>query len=83
MKAIYKITAAGLLLASCAGFDKLAPQGGTLLASQVKTANEYAPSRGNAPFNGMYTNLGAPASVYGGGVNGRPDDFGMAFVWAV
>ena len=80
MKAIYTITAAGLLLASCAGFDELAPQGGTLLASQVKTANEYAPSRGDAPFNGMYTNLGAPVSVYGGGVNGRPDDFGFIMI---
>ena len=80
MKAIYTITSAGLLLASCAGFDELAPQGGTLLASQVKTANEYAPSRGDAPFNGMYTNLGAPVSVYGGGVNGRPDDFGFIMI---
>ena len=73
---------AAVLLTSCAGFDELAPQGGTMLASQVKTANEYAPTRGNAPFNGMYTKLGAPVSVFGGGVNGRPDDFGfimMAF----
>ena len=68
------------MLASCAGFDELAPQGGTLLASQVKEANEYAPSRGNASFNGMYTKLGAPVSVYGGGVDGRPDDFGFIMI---
>lgn len=71
---------ATMFLASCAGFDSLAPQGGTLLASQVRTANEYAPDRGNAPFNGMYTKLGAPVSVYGGGSNGRPDDFGFIMI---
>ena len=80
MKRTYTIIAAATLLASCAGFDELAPQGGTLLASQVKEANEYAPSRGNASFNGMYTKLGAPVSVYGGGVNGRPDDFGFIMI---
>ena len=69
-----------MLLASCAGFDELAPQGGTLLSSQIKEANEYAPSRGNAPFNGMYTKLGAPVSVMGGGTNGRPDDFGFIMI---
>ena len=57
---------AAVLLASCANFDDLEPQGGTLLSSQVKTANEYVPSRGNAAFNGMYTKLGAPDSVFGG-----------------
>lgn len=71
---------AAVLLASCAGFEQMAPQGGTLLASQVKTANEYAPSRGNAPFNGMYTKLGAPVSVFGGGTDGRPDDFGFIMI---
>ena len=80
MKSIYMILSAVILLASCAGFDELAPQGGTLLASQVKTANEYAPTRGNAPFNGMYTKLGAPVSVFGGGSSGRPDDFGFIMI---
>ena len=80
MKGIYNILPIALLLASCAGFDELAPQGGTLLSSQIKEANEYAPSRGNAPFNGMYTKLGAPVSVMGGGVNGRPDDFGFIMI---
>ena len=74
------IMSAAVLLASCAGFDQLAPQGGTLLSSQVKTANIYAPTRGNAPFNGMYTKLGAPVSVFGGGANGRPDDFGFIMI---
>ena len=80
MKRIYMTMSAAIMLASCAEFDKLEPQGGTLLSSQVKTANEYAPSRGNAPFNGMYTKLGAPVSVFGGGVDGRPDDFGFIMI---
>jgi len=80
MKTIYSTLSAVILLASCAGFDSLTPQGGTILESQIKTANEYAPSRGNAPFNGMYTKLGSPVSVYGGGINGRPDDFGFIMI---
>lgn len=80
MKRIYMAMSAALMLTSCAEFDKLEPQGGTLLSSQVKTANEYAPSRGNAPFNGMYTKLGAPVSVFGGGADGRPDDFGFIMI---
>ena len=79
MKTIYILSAAAILTA-CAGFDELQPQGGTLLASQVQTANEYAPTRGNAPFNGMYTKIGAPVSVYGGGIDGRPDDFGFIMI---
>ena len=71
---------AAILLASCADFDNLEPQGGILLSSQVKTANEYVPSRGNAAFNGMYTKLGAPVSVLGGGDGGRPDDFGFIMI---
>ena len=71
---------AAAALAGCAKFDQLEPQGGTLLASQVKTANEYAPSRGNAAFNGMYTKLGAPSGTYGGGSDGRPDDFGFIMI---
>ena len=79
MKTIYILSAA-LLLAACTGFDELKPQGGTLLADQVKTTNQYAPSRGNAPFNGMYTNIGSPVSTFGGGVDGRPDDFGFIMI---
>lgn len=71
---------AGAALMACSDIDELEPQGGTLLASQVKRAAEYAPSRGNAPFNGMYSKLGAPVSVYGGGINGRPDDFGFIMI---
>ena len=79
MKSIYILMAAAAI-AGCAKFDQLEPQGGTLLASQVKTANEYAPSRGNASFNGMYTKLGAPSGTLGGGADGRPDDFGFIMI---
>ena len=80
MKRIYTIVAAAALIASCADFDQLQPQGGTLLADQVETSNEYAPSRVDATFNGMYTKLGAPVSVFGGGSDGRPDDFGFIMI---
>ena len=80
MKKIYTIMPAAILLAACANFDDLEPQGGTLLSSQVKTANEYVPSRGDAAFNGMYTKLGAPVSVFGGDEDGRPDDFGFIMI---
>ena len=80
MKKIYTTIAAAALVTSCADFDQLQPQGGTLLAEQVETANEYVPSRGEAAFNGMYTKLGAPVSVFGGGTDGRPDDFGFIMI---
>ena len=80
MKRIYTIVTAAALVTSCADFDQLQPQGGTLLTEQVETANEYAPSRGDAAFNGMYTKLGAPVSVFGGGTDGRPDDFGFIMI---
>jgi hypothetical protein len=80
MKKIYTMMSTAIMLASCADFDNLEPQGGILLSSQVKTANEYVPSRGNAAFNGMYTKLGAPVSVFGGGDGGRPDDFGFIMI---
>lgn len=79
MKTTYILSTA-LIMASCAGFDQIEPQGGTLLASQIRQANEYVPSRGNAPFNGMYTKLGAPVGTLGGGIDGRPDDFGFIMI---
>ena len=54
--------------------DELAPQSGTALAEQVKETNIVAPSRSEATFNGMFTKIGAPESVFG---SGRPDDWGM------
>jgi len=71
----------GILAAvvSCSRMDELEPQGGIVLAEQVQNVNTVIPSRADASFNGMYTRLGAPGSVFGGT---RPDDWGflmMAF----
>ena len=76
---IYIFTAIILLAVSCEKMNELEPQGGHSLTSQVVQTNQTIPSRVNASFNGMYTKLGAPGSVFGGT---RPDDFGfimMAF----
>ena len=77
MKKYIYITAVVLMAASCSQMDELAPQGGTALASQVLETNQAVPSRINATFNGMYTKLGAPESVFGGG---RPDDWGFPMI---
>jgi hypothetical protein len=80
MKQTYMTIAVISIISACSGFDEVEPQGGFLLASQVKEANEYAPSRGDASFNGMYTRIGAPGSVFGGGSSSRPDDFGFIMI---
>lgn len=66
-----------LLAASCAEMDELEPQGGYTLTSQVLQTNQTIPSRVNASFNGMFTKLGAPESVFN---NGRPDDWGFLMI---
>ena len=71
----------GILAAtvSCSRMDKLEPQGGIVLTEQVQQTNAVIPTRADASFNGMFTKLGAPGSVFGGT---RPDDWGflmMAF----
>ena len=68
-----------LAAAACSQMDELEPQGGIILTGQLQEVNTVIPSRADAAFNGMYTKLGAPESVFG---SGRPDDFGfimMAF----
>ena len=62
---------------SCSQMDELSPQGGSALESQVQETNQAVPSRVNAAFNGMYTKLGAPESVFG---SGRPDDWGFPMI---
>ena len=73
MKTYIYITTTALLLlgASCERMNELEPQGGSALTSQVLETNQTIPSRVNASFNGMFTKLGAPESVFG---SGRPDD---------
>ena len=69
----------GILAAvvSCSRMDELTPQGGIVLAEQVQKVNSVIPSRADASFNGMYTRLGAPGSVFGGT---RPDDWGFLMI---
>ena len=62
---------------SCSQMDELSPQGGSAFESQVQETNQAIPSRVNAAFNGMYTKLGAPESVFG---SGRPDDWGFPMI---
>ena len=79
MKRIYLISIAVLAASGCGRINELEPQGGILLSDQLQNTIDIIPSRADASFNGMYTKLGAPGSVFGGT---RPDDFGfimMAF----
>ena len=73
----YIYIAALILAAGCNEMDELTPQGGYALTSQVQETNQAVPSRVNATFNGMYTKLGAPESVFG---RGRPDDWGFLMI---
>ena len=77
-KYIYIFAAVLLVLAaSCKEMDELSPQGGYALTAQVLETNQAVPTRVNATFNGMYTKLGAPESVFG---RGRPDDWGFPMI---
>ena len=79
MKNRYTYILAIMAAGACSQMDELEPQGGIILSEQMQEVNTVVPSRADASFNGMYTKLGAPESVIGGG---RPDDFGfimMAF----
>ena len=79
MKRIYIISITVLAAAACNRMNELEPQGGILLSDQIRKTTDIIPGRADASFNGMYTKLGAPGSVFGGT---RPDDFGfimMAF----
>lgn len=71
------VALAAVVLAGCSKIDEIAPQGSTLLDSQVKETNTLIPSRVNASFNGMYTKIAEPNSVFG---SDRPDDWGFAMI---
>lgn len=58
-----------LTLGACSDIDNIAPQGGTLLQSQIASN----PNSADALFSGMYSKLGEPLSVYGSA--GRADDW--------
>ena len=71
MKKIYfALIALAVAFASCSKIDEVAPEGGTLLASQVQETNEIIPSRASASFNGMFTAIGQPCKMYN-----TPDDW--------
>ena len=61
--------------ASCAKINEIAPEGGTMLASQVQETNAIIPSRASASFNGMFTAIGQPCKV-----TNTPDDWGFLMI---
>lgn len=72
MKA-YRLILAGfaaLGLAACSDIDDIEPKSGTMLATQVQQTNAEMPTRAEASFNGMFTNIGYPAKIYS-----YPDDW--------
>lgn len=66
-----------LAAGACSQMDELEPQGGIILTGQLQEVNTAVPSRADASFNGMYTKIGSPESVFG---SGRPDDFGFVMM---
>lgn len=64
------ISVLGFALAACSDIDKIAPESGTMLQSQVQEVNLLVPARAEASFAGMFTNLGKPAKMYD-----APDDW--------
>lgn len=61
---------AALALASCSKIESIAPESGTMLASQVQETNTALPERAEASFTGMFTSIGEPAKMYS-----TPDDW--------
>lgn len=72
--------AAGLAFVACTDMDEIVPEGGTMLDAQVKETNLIAPSRAEASFNGMFSYTGQPTACYGGGNDGRADDWGFLMI---
>lgn len=64
---------------ACSEIDKLEPQGGTMLASQLNETTAILPQRADANFSGMFTKLGDPLS-YGRFSSSRPDDFSFVMM---
>lgn len=64
---------AALVLSACTDMNKIVPEGGTLLASQLKETNAAVPSRASAAFVGLFNPLGNP-NYFG---YETPDDWGV------
>lgn len=74
---IFALAGAALLASSC--IDEVQPAGGTLIKDQVNETVSANPVRVDAPFLGMYSNLGSISATNQGD---RPDNFSfimMAF----
>lgn len=67
---IFSVVLAALALAACSDIDNIVPESGTMLATQVQETNIIAPSRAEASFSGMFSNIGYPAKMYS-----TPDDW--------
>ena len=59
--------------AACTDFDEIQPEGGTLLATQVKETTATIPARAKASFNALFTNIGKPGQIS----TSRADEWGM------
>ncbi len=70
---IFYLSMAGLAFAACTEMDDIAPESGTMLASQVQETNIIAPTRATASFTGLFTQIGKPYSMG----YGKPDDWGF------
>ena len=64
---------AGLALVACTDMNKIVPEGGTMLASQLQEVNAAVPSRASAAFAGLFAPLGNP-DYFG---YDTPDDWGV------
>ena len=64
------------LAVSCSNLDKVVPESGTMLASQLKETNAAVPSRSSASFAGLFNPIGQP-NFYG---YATPDDFGVLMI---
>ncbi len=70
---IFYLALAGLASAACTDMDDIVPESGTMLATQVKETNVIAPTRAEASFTGLFTQIGKPYSM---GYS-KPDDWGF------
>ncbi len=74
-KLFFSIAVAVVAFASCDKINEIAPEGGTMLASQVQETNAIIPSRAAASFNGMFTAIGQPCKLAN-----TPDDWGFLMI---
>lgn len=69
----FTVFVAALALVACTDMNKIQPEGGTMLASQLQETNTAVPTRASAAFTGLFKPLGNP-NYFG---YGTPDDWGV------